>query len=652
MSAEAGPTSARDELPDRFFRRAFEAMGQAVVVTDLESRVRYWNPAAEEMYGYPAAEVLGQQLSPLNVPPEDLPPARETIARTTAGQPHAGDWAVRNKAGDFFTIFLNTTAVVDADGAVIGRLGVSVDVSQRCDDEGHCGQCATVIDGTDTIIETDLRGIIRPANRAVQAVCGYTPAAGRDVIAEVGTHATLELRQVGREPLRRARCDELTGLANRTMLTDRLEAALVRRHERGGGAVAILLADLDQFKMVNESWGHEVGDLLLRQVAARLRAAVRADDTVARFGGDEFVVVCESAAQTDAPGLAQRLQDALSMPFDVDSQRVYVTASVGVAVSPPHSAPDLVRFAECAMYEAKSRGRGRIRVFDRALADEVADRLAMSNDLRHALLLDGLTLCYQPVVNLLDGRILSVEALARWRHPTRGPVSPAEFVAVAETTGLGPTLDRWVLNQACRDAERLGQVMNAPPRVAVNISARHLADSELEGTVLAAMRDTALADGGLILEITETAVMDSPDQAVSFLKGMKAHGVEAAIDDFGTGYSSLSYLKRLPVTTLKIDRSFVNDINGDADALAITSAIFNVANTMRLNVVAEGIETVDQLRLLRSLGCTAGQGFLFSPGLPVDTLLDAVARLPRNSFDVSVPGAAIGSGMSQLRPTG
>ncbi|HEX8630944.1 MAG TPA: EAL domain-containing protein, partial [Catenuloplanes sp.] len=470
----------------------------------------------------------------------------------------------------------------------------------------------------------------------------------RDDIGRTGSLAMIsdvtEARHGERELRRRALCDDLTGLANRTMLTDRFEQALARRHQRGDGAVAIVFADLDQFKLVNESWGHEVGDLLLIQVAARLRAAVRAEDTVARFGGDEFVVVCESASLTDGAGLAQRLQDALSTPFDVENQRVYVTASVGVAVSPPHSAPDLVRFAECAMYEAKSRGRGRVRVFDGALADEVTDRLALSNDLRDALLRDDLTLCYQPVVNLLDGRILSVEALARWRHPTRGPVSPAEFVAVAEATGLGPALDRWVLNRACRDAERLGRVMAAPPRVAVNISARHLADPELEGTVLTAMRDTALADGGLILEITETAVMDSPGQAVSFLHGMRAHGVEAAIDDFGTGYSSLSYLKRLPVTTLKIDRSFVNDITSDPDALAITSAIFNVATTMRLKVVAEGIETVDQLRLLRSLGCTAGQGFLFSPGLPVDALLDAVARLPRNSFDVSVPDAAIGPG--------
>jgi EAL domain-containing protein (putative c-di-GMP-specific phosphodiesterase class I) len=316
---------------------------------------------------------------------------------------------------------------------------------------------------------------------------------------------------------------------------------------------------------------------------------------------------------------------------------VYITASVGVAVSPPNTTSELLRSAETAMYAAKSLGRGEIVTFDRKLADEGADRLMLSNDLRDALRDDALTLHYQPVVDLNDGRILGVEALARWQHPIHGPISPVTFVGVAEATGLAPALGRWALVRACREAERLCDLIAAPPRIAVNISARHLAHPDLEDTVLAAMRGSRWAGGGLVLEITETAVMDNPTQARELLQRLQTFGVEASIDDFGTGYSSLAYLSRLPISTLKIDRSFVKDITTDPDALAITASVIRLAHTMRLNVVAEGIETVGQLGLLRQLGCASGQGFLFSPGLPPEAFVDLVGRLPGGRFDVTVP---------------
>jgi EAL domain-containing protein (putative c-di-GMP-specific phosphodiesterase class I) len=279
------------------------------------------------------------------------------------------------------------------------------------------------------------------------------------------------------------------------------------------------------------------------------------------------------------------------------------------------------------MYDAKARGRNRVHVFDAALAQESADRLALSTDLRDALARDELTLHYQPVVDLATGRLVSMEALARWHHPSRGPVSPAKFVGVAEATGLAPALDRWVLDRVRRDADTLRRAVPGRLHVAVNISATHLSDPGLEEAVLSALRTGHLSAGELLLEVTESAMMDNLDQARAVLERLRAHGVHAAIDDFGTGYSSLGYLSRLPVSTVKIDRSFIENITEDTDALAITSSVIRLARTMRLTTIAEGVETPEQLAILRRLGCTAAQGFLFSPAVAPATLTDVVNRL-------------------------
>jgi diguanylate cyclase (GGDEF)-like protein/PAS domain S-box-containing protein len=573
--------SVPDELPNTIFRYAWDALAHAVVITDLHDRVRYWNDAAEVLYGYTAVEAFGRRFRSLIAVP-DCNAAILAATRATGSETHTGDRAARTKGGRILTVSIRSTAIHD-EGVEIGHVAICQEIAPR-------------------------RG---PTAHRVE------------------------------DQLDRALRDDLNGIANRTLLTHRLDHALIHRHSRDGGSIAIVLIDLDQFRLVNECWGHAVGDALLVQVAARFNGAVRGTDTVARFGGDEFVVLCTDATEADALPLARRLLDGLDSPFEVDGRRVYVTASLGVAVSPPHALPDLVRAAEAAMYEAKTRGRGKIRLSDAARAGDAADQLALSNDLRDALHRDELTLCYQPIVDLRNGRVVSVEALARWHHPTRGPISPVQFVSVAEAAGFAPTLDRWALARACREAEQLSDVMNGATRIAVNISAHHLADSELEDTVLTAMRGTRLADGGLILEITETAVMDNPERAVSFLHRLRTHGVEAAIDDFGTGYSSLSYLKRLPVSTLKIDRSFISEITENPDDLAITSTIVHLADTLRLKVIAEGIETAGQLGLLRDLGCTTGQGYLFSPGLPPRTLRDVVTRLPNRRFKVAASDTAV-----------
>ncbi|HEX8347075.1 MAG TPA: EAL domain-containing protein [Actinoplanes sp.] len=448
-------------------------------------------------------------------------------------------------------------------------------------------------------------------------------------------------RRAEAELRRRVLFDELTGLANRDLLLDRLEYTLARTGRRPA-TIAVLFADLDQFKLVNDSWGHGTGDRLLIQVARRLADAVRSSDTVGRFGGDEFVVICEDITEERAREVAGRLLDALAEPFEVDGQRVYVRASIGIALSPPGNAPELLRFAEAAMYEAKVRGRSRVQVFDVGLAERASERLELSNDLRDALARDELHLLYQPVVDLTTGRLLGVEALARWNHPRRGPVSPATFVDVAETTGLSTMLDRWVLRRVGRDALRLAPAMPSGMRIAVNISARHLADDDLEEAVLTTARSGPLVGGRLVLEITESAVMDSPERARLMLERLRDRNVETAIDDFGTGYSSLGYLRRLPVSILKIDRCFVQNIADDPDALAIAASIVEMARAVRLTTIAEGVETSEQLIVLRRLGCAAGQGFLWSPAVSPEALVQLMGRLPDGRFAVAteqpVPG--------------
>jgi diguanylate cyclase (GGDEF)-like protein/PAS domain S-box-containing protein len=443
-----------------------------------------------------------------------------------------------------------------------------------------------------------------------------------------------EARRLEDQLRHRALHDDLTGLANRSLLTDRLEQTFGRLERRGSDSVAVLFADLDQFKLVNDSWGHAAGDELLVSVATRLLAALRPGDSVARFGGDEFVVVCEDTDEQTARDLAAQLLAALAAPFEIRGQRLYVGASIGIAVSPPHPASELLRFADAAMYDAKTGGRGRIHVFDSALAEESTDRLGLSNDLREALSRDQLVLHYQPIVELATGRVLGVEALARWQHSTRGPVSPARFVGVAELTGLANALDRWAVERACREYEILAEAFGGQPRIAVNISAGHLADPDFEDMVLSSLAAHGVREGGLVLEITESVLMADPVHAGALLKRLRDRGVESSIDDFGTGYSSLAYLGRLPVTTLKIDRAFIGRVTEDADALAITASMIDLARTMRMTTVAEGVETVQQATVLQRLGCNAGQGFLWSAAVPPDELIANLCSLKDRCFEV------------------
>jgi diguanylate cyclase (GGDEF)-like protein len=418
--------------------------------------------------------------------------------------------------------------------------------------------------------------------------------------------ATLsELRRSEAQVKHQAAHDALTGLANRALFGDRLHATL----ERGLGAT-VLFVDLDDFKAVNDSFGHAVGDGLLAAVSARLVACMRAGDTVARLGGDEFAVLLEGADERAAVQTAERLIDALGMPLALPGTTVTVRASVGIAVSQPGtgSVGEVLRNADVAMYAAKEAGKGRFAVFEPGMHTRALDLIEQEHDLREAISRDQFVLRYQPVVELATGRMVGVEALVRWQHPTRGLLSPIEFIPAAETSGLIVELGQSVLDKACREATRWQGMTEL--MLGVNLSARQLSDSGLIDQVAATLSATGLPPRRLVLEITETALLNSAPDWV--LESLRKQGIRVALDDFGTGYSSLEHLRRFPVDSIKIDKVFIERVTGGLRESALARAIVQLGQAMGLATVAEGIETAEQAAVLRDLGCGYGQGYFFA----------------------------------------
>ncbi len=425
------------------------------------------------------------------------------------------------------------------------------------------------------------------------------------------------------ELLRRALYDGLTGLPNRALFTDRVTAALSRLGQEAGDAyrLAVLCVDLDRFRLVNHSRGHDVGDVLLCEVARRLTRVARPGDTVARLGGDEFAVLLESTDEGAATSLAEQIRWTLSEPVVVEGQRLYVGASIGVAHTPSDDPLALMRSADDAMFEAKRQGRGRVKVFDSALSTGAERRLAVGSALREAVAHDTLSLSYQPVVDLGTGELTGVEALLRWTDDLLGPVSPVEVVSVADEMGWARILDEWVIRRACSDfTRRRPPGLPAGCTLAVNVSARHLSGMALDALVATVLAETGFPGEQLTLEVTESAIMADVEGAATLLLALGSRGVRIAIDDFGTGYSSLAYLKRLPVHVVKIDMAFVEHVTVDADSLAIAASIVDLASALGLSTVAEGIETAEQAVVMQGLGCTRGQGYLWSPAMPLEQL--------------------------------
>jgi len=432
--------------------------------------------------------------------------------------------------------------------------------------------------------------------------------------------SAVDRNRVEEQVRHRAMHDPLTGLPNRALALDRLEGALARRR-RDGRAVAVLLADLDQFKLVNDSMGHEAGDDLLVALAPRLHDAVRPSDTVARLGGDEFLVVCEQLdGAHEAIRVAERVAQAINQPIVLAAGEHFITASIGIAVADRADADpaSLLRDADAAMYRAKERGRGRYELFDDVLRRRVLTRLRTENELRRGIDRDELRVVYQPVVELEGGALTAVEALVRWQHPDRGLIEPVDFIPVAEESGLIGALGEWVLSAACRDGAAWQRRFQRDEAllVCVNTSPRQLANGAFPARVAEIMHRHGLAPGSLALEITESVLMEEAVAPVTVLASLREYGLRLMLDDFGTGYSSLSYLRRFPLDVLKIDRSFVAGLGRDDEDSAIVAAIVQMARALGLTVVAEGVERPEQLERLRELHCDRAQGRLIAEPMP------------------------------------
>lgn len=415
--------------------------------------------------------------------------------------------------------------------------------------------------------------------------------------------------------------DNLTKLPNRLLLGDRLKQA-VEHAEAGGNQVAVMFLDLDGFKGVNDSFGHQTGDQLLMQVAGRIRQAVRAQDTVARVGGDEFVLVASVKQPRDAAALADELVRMIDEPVTIHGHDLLVTVSIGIALYPDdaHTPEDLLKFADTAMYRAKSLGRNQYCFFETSMKTNSASHLALLQDLRLALKRQEFELHYQPKFRAPAGPLTGVEALLRWRHPTRGLVMPDDFIPLAERTGQIVAIGEWVVDEACRQLADWRARGRTDLTMAVNISPVQFSHANFVPAVHGAMERHRIGADLLVLEITETTAMHDVEASLVTLQRLRELGVRISIDDFGTGYSSLLYLKRLPASELKIDRGFISDLKAGSEDAAIVSSIIALGETLNLNIVAEGVETGDQQALLTQLGCDSLQGYLLGRPAPAEDI--------------------------------
>lgn len=651
----------------RFQAQLLEAVGEAVIATDLDGSVRYWNAAAERLYGWPADAVHGRLISEVTVPTGDADRGNEIMAAVAAGQTLSGQFNVRRRDGSTFMALVTNSPIVDEDsGALSGMIGVSADITDLTSAQDllalHAAQQTAVAElGRYALAADDIASVARAAETTITGVLGVddwharviwpdepatAPAGGPTGTAtyvEVGDAATIAVWNEHETPLsshghqfigdvanhldfmlQRAGANEqfehlathdpLTELPNRTLFLDRLNQVKLSAR-RSGQPYAVLFLDLDRFKFVNDGLGHDVGDELLVAVVDRLRGVMRPSDTLARFGGDEFAVLSPNIdTELTALTIGERIQGALDVPVQLTSMELMATASIGIAVGDADTdGADLLREADAAMYRAKDSGRNRVELFDEAMQRQAQEHLDRAAALRGALDGQQIEAYYQPIVDLATDRIIGVEALARWWH-AGAFVPPDQFIELAEEIGLIDQLGRHILNNACRAGLAWADSSTTPFMLSVNVSPRQFISGDLTSTVLAALADTGLGAECLHLEITESALMSDPSVQAT-IDELRGHGVKFAIDDFGTGYSSLANLRQLPVDILKLDRTFVSGITTNPQDRALITAAIDLARSFGLTTIAEGVETPEQLRELLRLGCDRAQGYLWSPAV-------------------------------------
>ena len=674
---------------------AIEQTADSVLITDHQGIIEYVNPAFEICTGYSSAEVLGRKPSIVKSGRQDQAFYRELWERIQNGESFRGVFVNRRKDGSLFHEEKTITPLRDGHGRITHFVSTGKDISERIhaeesvraseehlrtiiDTEPECIKLLTAdgrlidmnaaglamieADGLDQVVGKSMTRLLLPEHRDAFIALNQAVFRGEKgmLIFEIEglkgtrrwleTHAVPMITRTGETVLlgitrditdRKTveerlsylvHHDELTGLPNRTLFNDRLNQAIIdaERHDR---LVAVIFLDLDRFKNINDTLGHEVGDFLLQGVAERLLGAVRRGDTVARLSGDEFAIVLADLAHTDdAARIAQKILEALAKPLPIDGRDLFASASLGVTLYPldTRDSQELLRNADIAMYRAKEHGRNNYQFYTAEMTSKAFEHMRIEDALRRALEHDEFTLHYQPIVSATTGGLIGFEALIRWQTGDKGLVPPLQFIPIAEETGLIIPIGEWVLQNACAQLARWHAQGRPDLRMSVNLSVRQFRNLNLVATVGRALAAAGLDPAHLELEITES-IMVEEQVVINTLRELSALGVNFSIDDFGTGYSSLSYLKRLPIDTLKIDRSFVTDIPGDTDNAAIAQAIIAMAHSLGMRVVAEGVESLAQQHFLQQHGCDAMQGYYFSKPLPageLDLVVAAGSVLP------------------------
>lgn len=659
------------------FKAVLDATDDAIFSETLDGVIQSWSRGAEGVFGYAAEEVVGSAAQML-FSAEQLNEEAEVLSRITRGErPDRYETLAKCKDGSLIDISVCVSPVYDADDAVIGICKIARNITAQKNSEEQLRIADAIFSTHEAIVVTDADETIIRVNQAFEDITGFTRAevlgkspsilksghhesafyrrmwqqlrttgswtgeiwdrrktgeiypkwlsisVVRDTAGKI-THYVSSFTDITERKASDARVqhlayhDPLTRLANRSNLCERLTQALSQA-KRNKTQLALLLLDLDNFKIINDTLGHQTGDQLLIEVAQRLLEAVRQSDFVARLGGDEFVIMLpEIASSNDVVHVADKILRSISEPYLIDGQELRTSTSIGICLYPDDATEDqdLIKKADLAMYHAKSNGRGNYQFFSEGMQQAVLNRIGIERDLRIALEKKQFLLHYQPQLDLTTGRLMGVEALVRWQHPQRGLVSPLDFIPVAEETGLIIQLGDWILQESCRQLAEWRSVGITHIRMSINLAASQFSDRNLPARIQEIMVQNDLPAGSIDLEVTESMTMKSPADAVEMMKILTSQGQSLSIDDFGTGYSSLAYLKMFPISTLKIDRSFVKDIETDPDDASICDITVLLAHKLGMKVVAEGVETEAQLKYLLSIGCEKIQGYLISKPLP------------------------------------
>ncbi|MDI4648903.1 EAL domain-containing protein [Cohnella hashimotonis] len=681
-----------DETLWPLYARIYRDSQEAIMITDSHARIVQVNPSFSRITGYEESEVVG--LTPSVLKSDCQSP--DFYARMWAAIHLDGKWKGeiwnRRKNGEVYPQWLSISAVKDEAGQLQNYMAMFLDLTEYKSAASKLRLHAQVFSyASEGIMITDTSLKILSVNQAFTVVtgyteeeaCGHTPAllrsgrhgrdfydrmweslreAGRwqgeiwnrrksgelypefltittlrdeqgEVTNYIGMFKDITARKQAEDRLKYlAHYDMLTGLPNRTLLQDMLQDVM-EGCRRTGERLGVLFIDLDRFKSVNDSLGHDAGDKVLRQMGERLKRAVRAEDVVSRLGGDEFIVVLRSLKSADeALETARRVTELMARPFDGADNEIYMNASIGISMYPDHGKDleSLMQHADLAMYEAKSQGAGP-QLFNEGIGGAFSRKLRLERELRFAAERGELQLVYQPQVGVESGRLEGMESLLRWRHPELGAISPSEFIPIAEETGLIREIGSWVLGEACKQLGAWSRRARTVPAIAVNLSGKQFMAPDLAETFRGIVRDAGCDPHQIVLEITESFGIVDMDSVIGVLRELKGMGFRVAIDDFGKGYSALGYLKQLPIDILKIDKSFLSELTSDPKSDALTRAIIQMAQGMELRVIAEGVETPAQMARLRELRCDIAQGYYIDRPMPAGELEAGYLRSPQRA---------------------